>query len=124
MRDEARLEHGVDSLTMVALKSIRKGEEILNDYGPLPRSDLLRRYGYVTDNYKEHDVVELGSGKIVQLAAEYSQLQVAERDTRVSSDAKYRVSWPNMMYSSNSSKNIKSSKRATISRANLPIISI
>lgn len=42
---EARLEHGVDSLAMVALKPMRKGEEVLNDYGPLPRSDLLRRYG-------------------------------------------------------------------------------
>ena len=87
MIGEARLEHGHNSLTMVALKPISKGEDIFNDYGPLPRSDLLRRYGYVTDSYKKHDVVELGSEKIVQLAAESSQLQVAERDTRVSSDA-------------------------------------
>lgn len=80
---------------MVALKPIRKGEEIFNDYGPLPRSDLLRRYGYVTDNYKKYDVVELGSGEIVQLAAEYSQLQLAEKNTRVSTllmhDVKFLV---------------------------------
>ena len=44
---------------MVALKSIRQGEEIFNDYGQLPRSDLLRRYGYVTDRYKTWDVVEI-----------------------------------------------------------------
>lgn len=56
----------------------------LNDYGPLPRSDLLRRYGYVTDNYKQYDVVELGSDEIVQLAAEHSQVQLAEKETRVS----------------------------------------
>ena len=121
MIGEARLEHGVNSLTMVALKPIRKGEEILNDYGPLPRSDLLRRYGYVTDSYKEYDVVELGPEKIIQLAAEHGQLQVAERDARVSSGTKYNVFRLNMIYSSKGSKIIRYSKKAMISRANRPI---
>lgn len=44
---------------MKAIKTIRQGEEIFNDYGQIPRSDLLRRYGYVTDNYAPYDVVEL-----------------------------------------------------------------
>lgn len=44
---------------MKALKPISPGEEIFNDYGPLPRSDLLRRYGYITDNYAKYDVVEI-----------------------------------------------------------------
>ena len=118
---EARLEHGADMLTMVALKPIRRGEEIFNDYGPLPRSDLLRRYGYVTDNYKKYDVVELQSGTVVQLAAEHSQLQVAERDIRVGGDAKCKVARPNMMFSSNGSSVIKHSKRVMISRDNLSI---
>jgi SET domain-containing protein 6 len=46
-------------LSMKALKPIKAGEEIFNDYGPLPRSDLLRRYGYITDNYAHYDVVEI-----------------------------------------------------------------
>ncbi|SLM39026.1 SET domain [Lasallia pustulata] len=90
-KTNARLEHGADMLTMVALKPIRKGEEIFNDHGPLPRSDLLRRYGYVTDNYKKYDVVELRSGTVVQLAAEHSQLQVAERDTRLEGLERHKV---------------------------------
>jgi N-lysine methyltransferase SETD6 len=44
---------------MRAIKPIKKGDELFNDYGELPRSDLLRRYGYVTDNYAPYDVVEL-----------------------------------------------------------------
>jgi len=44
---------------MKSIQSISKGSEIFNDYGPLPRSDLLRRYGYITDNYAKYDVVEI-----------------------------------------------------------------
>ncbi len=43
---------------MKAIKPIKRGEEIFNDYGPLPRSDLLRRYGYVSSRYAQYDVVE------------------------------------------------------------------
>jgi SET domain-containing protein 6 len=35
------------------------GTEILNYYGPLPSSELLRRYGYVTSEHSRYDVVEL-----------------------------------------------------------------
>ncbi|RMZ92230.1 hypothetical protein DV736_g554, partial [Chaetothyriales sp. CBS 134916] len=45
-------------LIMKAIKPINAGDECLNDYGPLPRSELLRMYGYVTDNYKQYDVVD------------------------------------------------------------------
>ncbi len=44
---------------MKAIKPIQAGEEIFNDYGEIPRADLLRRYGYVTDNYAPYDVIEL-----------------------------------------------------------------
>ena len=44
---------------MRALKRIEAGEEIFNDYGPLPRSELLRRYGYITPNYAKYDVVDI-----------------------------------------------------------------
>lgn len=39
-------------MTMVALRPIQKGQQISNDFGQLLRSDLLRRYGYITDHYK------------------------------------------------------------------------
>jgi SET domain-containing protein 6 len=58
-RCNARLFYEKDCLEMKALKPISAGEEIFNDYGSLPRSDLLRRYGYVTDNYAQYDVVEI-----------------------------------------------------------------
>jgi SET domain-containing protein 6 len=58
-RNNARLFYEKDSLCMKALKCITAGEEIFNDYGPLPRSDLLRRYGYITDNYTRYDVAEI-----------------------------------------------------------------
>lgn len=53
---------------MKALKPIQEGEEIFNDYGEIPRADLLRRYGYVTDNYAQYDVVELSLADICQAA--------------------------------------------------------
>ena len=49
---------------MRAVQPIKAGNEILNDYGPLPRSDLLRMYGYTTENYAQYDVVELSSETI------------------------------------------------------------
>jgi N-lysine methyltransferase SETD6 len=53
---------------MKATKLIKAGEEIFNDYGPLPRSDLLRMYGYVTENYAQHDVVEIDHDLLVDVA--------------------------------------------------------
>lgn len=44
---------------MRSIAMIEKEEEIYNDYGDLPRADLLRRYGYITENYAPFDVVEL-----------------------------------------------------------------
>ena len=55
---------------MVALKPIMRGEEIFNDYGQLPRSDLLRRYGYLTNEYKQWDVVEIKAELIVRVLSE------------------------------------------------------
>ena len=64
-RNNARLICDNAELEMRAIKPISKGEEIFNDYGQLPRSDLLRRYGYVTDNYAPFDVAELGTQSIL-----------------------------------------------------------
>ncbi|KAM4066374.1 SET domain-containing protein [Hirsutella rhossiliensis] len=55
----AHVNHSDESLTVTSLRPIRAGEEILNYYGPHPNSELLRRYGYVTDNHSRYDVVEI-----------------------------------------------------------------
>ncbi|KAF1813298.1 SET domain-containing protein [Eremomyces bilateralis CBS 781.70] len=64
-RNNANLMSEPDFLEMKAIKPIVRGEQIFNDYGPLPRSELLRRYGYITDNYAIHDVVEIPSDVII-----------------------------------------------------------
>lgn len=66
-RSNARLFYGKSVVTMKALRHIRAGEEILNDYGPLPRADLLRRYGYITDNYTQYDVVEISQQLVIDV---------------------------------------------------------
>ena len=67
-QNNARLFQEDDFMIMKTIRSIGKGEEIFNDYGLLPRSDLLRMYGYVTDNYAQYDVVELAFETLHPLA--------------------------------------------------------
>ncbi|KAL2855468.1 hypothetical protein BJY01DRAFT_2453 [Aspergillus pseudoustus] len=67
-RNNARLFQEEESLVMKAIKPIRAGEEILNDYGEIPRADLLRRYGYITDRYAPYDVVELSLDQLCSAA--------------------------------------------------------
>lgn len=55
---------------MKAIKPVNAGEELFNDYGPLPRSDLLRRYGYITDNYTQYDVAEIPLSLVRGIATE------------------------------------------------------
>ncbi|PBP20546.1 hypothetical protein BUE80_DR008649 [Diplocarpon rosae] len=60
-RNNARLCCDNEDLEMRSIKPIMEGEEIFNDYGQLPRSDLLRRYGYVTNRYALFDVAEIST---------------------------------------------------------------
>lgn len=53
---------------MRSTKSIAAGDEIFLDYGPLPRSELLRMYGHITDSYAQHDVVEFSHDLLVEVA--------------------------------------------------------
>ncbi|KAI9700444.1 MAG: hypothetical protein M1836_002459 [Candelina mexicana] len=82
-RNNARLFYNKASLTMKALRSIRQGEEILNDYGPLPRSDLLRRYGYITNNYAQYDVVEVSLNDVREITTKAMPLELGELDSRL-----------------------------------------
>ncbi|KAG7115760.1 Ribosomal lysine N-methyltransferase 4 like protein [Verticillium longisporum] len=55
----AHINHG-ESLEATAIRAdIKAGDQILNYYGPLPTSELLRRYGYVTPEHSRYDVVEV-----------------------------------------------------------------
>jgi SET domain-containing protein 6 len=57
---------------------VKPGNEILNYYGPLPSSELLRRYGYVTPEHRRYDVVEL-PWKLVRSALA-AQLSLSDSD--------------------------------------------
>ncbi|TQV94708.1 SET domain-containing protein RMS1 [Cordyceps javanica] len=72
----AHVNHGDNELTVTALRPIKAGEEILNYYGPHPNSELLRRYGYVTERHARYDVVEIPWDMIE--AAAVSQLNLSE----------------------------------------------
>ena len=71
-------------MTMIAIKPIQSGEQVFNDFGELPRSDLLRRYGYVTDHYKKWDVVEIPLKLIIEVVGEHSQMSEDQKQQRVS----------------------------------------
>ncbi|KAJ4389046.1 Ribosomal lysine N-methyltransferase 4 [Gnomoniopsis smithogilvyi] len=53
------IEHGENALTATTLREIKKGEEVLNYYGPLSNGELLRRYGYVTTAHERWNLVDL-----------------------------------------------------------------
>ncbi|OAK94480.1 SET domain-containing protein RMS1 [Phaeosphaeriaceae sp. SRC1lsM3a] len=72
----AHVNHG-DSLEVNSLRTnLAAGSEILNYYGPLPTSELLRRYGYVTPEHRRYDVVELPWNLVRSAVAQ--QLNLAE----------------------------------------------
>lgn len=66
--NNAKLFYQDDKVVMKTLHAVRAGEELFNDFGPLPRSDLLRRYGYVTAQYAKYDVVEISEELIREQA--------------------------------------------------------
>lgn len=70
-------------MTMITLKTIRNGEQIFNDFGQLPRSDLLRRYGYVTDKYRKWDVVEVNIEDVIRAASEFNKLSERRKEAKV-----------------------------------------
>lgn len=70
-------------MSMIASKPITKGQEIFNDYGERPRSDLLRRYGYITDSAKKWDIIELNRTAVIHIASDHHRLSEGERAERV-----------------------------------------
>lgn len=99
--NNAKLFHEEDAVVMRSVKPIAAGEQIYNDYGLLPRADLLRRYGYVTDEYAKYDVVELGEDIITQTAKEHQRLsdddlanRLAYLDEQAVLDSGYDIARP------------------------------
>lgn len=66
-RNNVRLCCDSEDLEMRSIRPISSGEELFNDYGSLPRSDLLRRYGYITNEYSIYDVVEVSTEHLISL---------------------------------------------------------
>jgi SET domain-containing protein 6 len=81
--NNAKLFHEDDAVVMRSIKPIAAGEQIYNDYGSLPRADVLRRYGYVTEEYAKYDVVELSDELISQTAKEQLRLPDADLSARL-----------------------------------------
>ena len=84
--NNAKLFYHDDDVVMKTIKRVKAGEELFNDYGPLPRSDVLRRYGYVTNNYAKYDVVEISRSLVERTASDeftLSQKDVADRTSHL-----------------------------------------
>ena len=78
--NNCRLFQTPTTLSMKTISPVAAGSELFNDYGPLPRSDLLRRYGYITDGCAEYDVVEISA---TALLAGFAAMDEKERMQRV-----------------------------------------
>jgi len=66
---------------MTSLRPIETGNEVLNYYGPLPNSDLLRRYGYTSVKHRAHDVVEINWSTIldaIKIELDLRDLELSE----------------------------------------------
>lgn len=81
-RNNAKLFYEDDKVVMKTIKAVESGQELFNDYGPLPRADLLRRYGYITDNYAKYDVVEITSSLIKERAKKQLRMSANDLDER------------------------------------------
>lgn len=80
--NNAKLFYEDDKVVMKTIRAVKSGRELYNDYGPLPRADLLRRYGYITDNYIKYDVVEIASSLIQERAKKQLRMSANELDER------------------------------------------
>lgn len=72
------IEHGENALTATTLREIKKGEEVLNYYGPLSNGELLRRYGYITAAHERWNLVDLSWESV--LAALKTQLMAVLKE--------------------------------------------
>ena len=81
-----RLHHSAKrgALQMIAVKSIRKGQEIINNYGPLSDSELLRRFGFIDTEPNPYNGCEIPCAMLMARCQEHLQpvpLQQLPNDT-------------------------------------------
>jgi N-lysine methyltransferase SETD6 len=81
--NNAKLYYEEDKVVMKSVRPIKTGDEIFNDYGPLPSSDLLRRYGYITEHYAKYDVVEVALQLVKDVASATLELDSKEVESRM-----------------------------------------
>lgn len=74
---QAHVNHG-ECLEVTSLRSdIKAGTEILNYYGAMPTSEVLRRYGYVTPEYRRYDEVEIPRSVVAEALGKATSLSSA-----------------------------------------------
>ncbi|CAI4210513.1 unnamed protein product [Parascedosporium putredinis] len=79
----AHVDHDDNVVTVTSLRIIRQGEEVLNYYGPLANSDLLRRYGYVSSLHRRYDIVEIPRSMVATQVQVSLQVSEAFKDKAV-----------------------------------------
>jgi SET domain-containing protein 6 len=81
---KAHVNHG-DSLEVTSLRSdVKAGTEILNYYGAMPSSEVLRRYGYVTPEYRRYDEVEISRNAVAMALGTATGLSASDMTVMVS----------------------------------------
>lgn len=77
-RLKAHVNHG-ENLEVTSLRSdVRAGTEILNYYGAMPSSEVLRRYGYVTPAYSRYDEVEIPRSAVAKALGKATALSTSD----------------------------------------------
>lgn len=59
---------------MIATKPIKQGEELINNYGPLSISELLRRFGFIEEQPNPHNGCEIPCAMLVGHCQEQMRL--------------------------------------------------
>ncbi|XP_074640987.1 N-lysine methyltransferase setd6-like [Tubulanus polymorphus] len=73
-KNNANLIWGKESLKMVSLKPILKGEEVFNTYGPLANWQLLHMYGFAEQYPQNHnDTVDIPMKLVYEIAKQDSE---------------------------------------------------
>ena len=80
---QARLIFDDSGLEMTATKHIEEGQEIFNDYGDLPQSELLRCYGYVAASHAEYDVAEIKAQVFIDKLLKHHPLDKTDKQERL-----------------------------------------
>ncbi|KAJ7377315.1 N-lysine methyltransferase setd6 [Desmophyllum pertusum] len=76
--NNAHLEFGAETLTMVATQDIHKGEEVFNTYGKLANCHLLQSYGFVEDELPNpYDMVDIPISAFIEVTKASQSQQTA-----------------------------------------------